>query len=832
MAQIEPMKKLIVFLLLAVALAAAPTTPISNAVIQVNGIAQTGVLAGNGAGVATATATGAQISTALDLIGSTRGSVLYRGSAGWSILAPGTSGYVLTSAGAGADPAWSPEGSVGTVTSFSAGNLSPLFTTNVATATTTPALTFSLSDAAANRIFAGPASGPNAPPTFRALVTADMPSGTGDVIGPASSTLNAWPLFADTTGKLLKNSDVTYSSPTLTVPAGFGITGAGALNFTAGGSNQNVTITPSGTGAVIAASAGLSGSNTIPAGATARALEVAGTFVVNAPGFGPQIEGRRFGTSYASPSAVTSGQTLLNILGNGYNGTSFTFAASAISIGAAANWSNTSNPTAITFNTTPIGATSNQIRVRVENYGGLSFGVNPPSGGTAAWGVNGVISNTTANTWIDNSSSGTVASAVASSFAVPTFAASSATTFTNAANLYIAGDVAAGTNVTLTNSYGLWNAGKTRLDGAVSVPTAAVQLGNDTTSTWHLNVFSDNGSSAPAWQRNVSSRLLGTLTANDSNSYRSGDFFAQLNTSTFNLTGTFRGVNGAVTLANDGGTGTHTLAQGGAFNFSFNGGAAGVLTTGEAVNGTAVIQGAGTIATAYSFRAGSLRTNGSVTTYYAYGADDPATNFGTTLAATIYSNWSASTGRYGAYFPGTVQHLFGGTLRLGSTTGTTLVDSSGAFTLTGGAGNMTITAGTGNSRTLTLQTTTSGGTATNAVVFDATQKASFNGPLVQKVSALTYASPTSVDVTLANVYTVTTVNATGSVTFNATGAGTSGQPMTIIITNDATSAKTITFGSNFTANGTLTASGASKKTTIQFISDGSSFVEVSRTVLP
>ena len=54
----------------------------------------------------------------------------------------------------------------------------------------------------------------------------------------------------------------------------------------------------------------------------------------------------------------------------------------------------------------------------------------------------------------------------------------------------------------------------------------------------------------------------------------------------------------------------------------------------------------------------------------------------------------------------------------------------------------------------------------------------------------------------------------------------------IIITNDATSAKTITFGSNFTANGTLTASGVSKKTTIQFISDGTSFVEVSRTVLP
>lgn len=53
-----------------------------------------------------------------------------------------------------------------------------------------------------------------------------------------------------------------------------------------------------------------------------------------------------------------------------------------------------------------------------------------------------------------------------------------------------------------------------------------------------------------------------------------------------------------------------------------------------------------------------------------------------------------------------------GTLTLGTTNGQ----------LTGGAGNMTITAGSGNSRTLTLQTTTSGGTATNAIVISATQR--------------------------------------------------------------------------------------------------------------
>lgn len=45
-------------------------------------------------------------STILDSIGSTRGSVLYRGASGWAILTPGTSGHVLTSNGAGADPSY------------------------------------------------------------------------------------------------------------------------------------------------------------------------------------------------------------------------------------------------------------------------------------------------------------------------------------------------------------------------------------------------------------------------------------------------------------------------------------------------------------------------------------------------------------------------------------------------------------------------------------------------------------------------------------------------------------------------------------------------------
>lgn len=70
---------------------------------------------GNGIALRTGgTWTAATASTVLDSVGSTRGAVLYRGAAGWAILAPGTSGDVLTSNGAGADPTYTtPSGGSG-----------------------------------------------------------------------------------------------------------------------------------------------------------------------------------------------------------------------------------------------------------------------------------------------------------------------------------------------------------------------------------------------------------------------------------------------------------------------------------------------------------------------------------------------------------------------------------------------------------------------------------------------------------------------------------------------------------------------------------------------
>jgi hypothetical protein len=62
------------------------------------------------------------LSSVLDILGSARGNVIYRGAGGWVALAPGTSGQLLQSGGAGADPSWLTASGTGTVTSVANDN--------------------------------------------------------------------------------------------------------------------------------------------------------------------------------------------------------------------------------------------------------------------------------------------------------------------------------------------------------------------------------------------------------------------------------------------------------------------------------------------------------------------------------------------------------------------------------------------------------------------------------------------------------------------------------------------------------------------------------------
>lgn len=108
---------------------------------------------------------------------------------------------------------WITFNSKGTVSSFSSGDFSPLFTATVATSTSTPALTFAAISQNANLIFAGPSSGGPSPPTFRNLTAADLPLVT---IGGGNSVT----VIAATTGNINLSNPGTAVFDGITVSSG------------------------------------------------------------------------------------------------------------------------------------------------------------------------------------------------------------------------------------------------------------------------------------------------------------------------------------------------------------------------------------------------------------------------------------------------------------------------------------------------------------------------------------------------------------------------------------------------------------------------------------
>src|ERR1700683_1627861 len=107
------------------------------------------------------------------------------------------------------------------ITNFSAGNLSPLFTSSVATATSTPALTFTLSNAAANSVF-GNCTGSSAAPSYCSITGAMLPNPGASSLGgieSLASTSHQWINAISTSGvpsstqPALSDLTATFSSP-------------------------------------------------------------------------------------------------------------------------------------------------------------------------------------------------------------------------------------------------------------------------------------------------------------------------------------------------------------------------------------------------------------------------------------------------------------------------------------------------------------------------------------------------------------------------------------------------------------------------------------------
>jgi hypothetical protein len=198
----------------------------------------------------------------------TAGDMIYENATPTAARLPiGATGNVLTVAGG--VPVWAAPATSGTVTSFSSGNLSPLFTTSVATPTTTPALTFALNTQTANTAFAGPTTGAAAAPSFRALVTADLPAGTGTVTsfsaGNIGTIVTTSVATATTTPALTfsiatQAANIVWAGPT---------TGVAAIPTFRALVAADIPALPYGTGTVTSVSAGNIGSIVTTSVATA-----------------------------------------------------------------------------------------------------------------------------------------------------------------------------------------------------------------------------------------------------------------------------------------------------------------------------------------------------------------------------------------------------------------------------------------------------------------------------------------------------------------------------------------------------------------------------------
>lgn len=86
----------------------------------------------------------------------------------------------------------------------------------------------------------------------------------------------------------------------------------------------------------------------------------------------------RYDGTFASPTALQSGEIIGAFGFGGYNGTSLSGNQALITITAGAAWSNSSEPTYIAFGTTPVSSTARSERMRIDTTGNVGIGTAAP----------------------------------------------------------------------------------------------------------------------------------------------------------------------------------------------------------------------------------------------------------------------------------------------------------------------------------------------------------------------------------------------------------------------------------------------------------------------
>lgn len=285
-----------------------------------------------------------------------------------SRLPIGTTGQVLTVV-AGI-PTWAAPATNGTVTSVALSTPGVLYTVSGSPVTTSGTLTLNLVSQSANTIFAGPTTGAAAAPTFRTLVSADVPTLNQNTTGTAAN------ITATTNSTLITLSSLSLSGSQVNGFTQGSIIFAGSTGQLSQDNSNfywNDATYSLGLGVIPATNAAV---DVVSSTGTSKAIQT------TSYGAGSSIPFRgRFarGTS-SSPAAAQSGDNLSVFSGRGYGASQFAAASTgAINITANETFTNTSNATYIQLLTTPTGSVTSVPAMTVNSTSNVLIGILPAS---------------------------------------------------------------------------------------------------------------------------------------------------------------------------------------------------------------------------------------------------------------------------------------------------------------------------------------------------------------------------------------------------------------------------------------------------------------------
>lgn len=179
--------------------------------------------------------TGNTLTSLIDTIGSTQGQVLYRNGSIWTVLAPGTAGFVLTTGGPAANPSWTNPAGGGTVTSLTSGT-----GVTVSGSPCTTICSFSLTAIADHTVLANISGGSAAPisNTLTAVIDNALGSTQGNIL---YRNATVWTVLAPgTNGQVLTQGASTpawasagsVTNVTISAGAGIAVTGTCTISTT------------------------------------------------------------------------------------------------------------------------------------------------------------------------------------------------------------------------------------------------------------------------------------------------------------------------------------------------------------------------------------------------------------------------------------------------------------------------------------------------------------------------------------------------------------------------------------------------------------------------